>query len=218
MEFDQSSRRQGLVRQEDKQARIDQFLGFYLDRIFADWVDDDAQHRVTLIARSPASPVARALMDNAEDVAGAGIRLSVLFTDLEPRDELGNWFDFALSCGEADGPGDLELCHAGNAAFLDAHEQLVLGSEMSWSGDAMRRDPAVRDTVEVFDPCCDRTARQANRSFDAIRQRSKPVSICDQVRSQNARTDATDGAGGKPETVVPGEAIKPHGPSAATRH
>ena len=218
MDNDRSSRQQELVKHEEKQARIDQFLGYYLDRLFADWCDQPEQRKITLIARSPASPVARALIANADDLRAAGSQLRLLFAKLEPREALGDWFDFALSCRESEAGAKLEIRHIANPAMIDAHEQLVLGVEMSWTGDAMRRDPLSRDTIEVYDPCCDRTARESNLSFAGIWERSRPVPVRDQARARGGASATSSSGDGAPTPPLPGASGKPAGTNAATRH
>ena len=185
MASDQASRCQEVVRQEDKEARLDQFLGFYLDRLFADWEEQPEQHQITIIARSPASPVARAIMVNAEDIRNGGIHVRVLFAELEPSEALSEWFDLVLNVQDVSTATTIDIRCTNNPALVDAHEQLVLGNEMSWSGDAMRRDPNVRDTIEIFDPCCPPTAKRSTRSFDALWSMGRPIKIDRKRRKQD---------------------------------
>jgi len=192
MGSDQSSRCEEVVKYEDKEARLDQFLGFYLDRLFADWDDRPEQHHITIVARSPASPVARAIIVNADDIRGGGIQVRALFSDLEPSDALSEWFDLALACRDCDDASPIDIRYTANPALIDAHEQMVLGSEMSWCGDAMRRDPSRRDTIEIFDPCCPATAGQNSRSFEALWTRSQQIKIDRKRSKQEAAKHASN--------------------------
>ncbi|MBI1386527.1 MAG: hypothetical protein GC150_16595 [Rhizobiales bacterium] len=214
MGADLKSRRQEIVRHGEKQGRLDQFVGFYLDRIFADWAHRPEMHVVSVIARSPASPVARAVASNAPDLLSAGIVIRVVFAQLEPTDLMGEWTDIALVAAESDAGSSVEFALIGNQALVDAHEVIVLGADMSWCGDAMRRDPLLRDTVEVYDPCCPRSATLNRRSFEALWTRSEIIRVATPVRRaepQPAPVEATE-----TPALQPGEL--PSTTLASTRH
>lgn len=179
MTFDPSSRRQEVVKQQDKQARLDQFLGFYLDRIFADWTDRPDQAVLTVLARSPESPVARAIALNSPDLLSAGVAIRAVFARLEPAPLLNEWTDLVLVSAESESAPASLLARIKDPALDDLHEQLVIGSEMSWTGDALRRDPLQRDTIEVYDPCCPSTARMSARTFERIWDRAEPIRVAE---------------------------------------
>lgn len=217
MASDHASRCQEVVRQEDKEARLDQFLGFYLDRLFADWEDQPGQHHITIVARSPASPVARALMVNADDIRQGGIHVRILFSELEPSEALSDWYDLVLNIEDISTATTIDIRCTTNPALVDAHEQLVLGEEMSWSGDAMRRDPRIRDTIEIFDPCCPMTAQRNTRSFDALWSKGRKIKI-DRKRRKQDTAGHQDSA---IETVGLGgckEHVHRKGATVSTRH
>lgn len=208
MAFDPSSRRQEVVKQQDKQARLDQFLGFFLDRMFADWSERPEQAVLTVIARSPASPVARAIALNAPDLLSAGIGIRAVFSRLEPATMLSEWTDIVLVSAESDQAPAASLARVKDPALDDLHELLVAGTEMSWTGDAMRRDPLQRDTIEVYDPCCPETARLNQRTFEAIWKRAELIRVA-------PKSDTTL----QPSGTIPVEGTLDAGTAvAATRH
>jgi len=167
-------RNQELVKQKEKQERIDRLVGIYLDRSQADWAGRPGERRLALVARSASSPVARALALNFEDLENAGVAIRVIFTSLDPSDDLSAWFD-----GTHRQTGATPLVNAvrwaSNPALIDAHEQLVLGHCLSWYGDAMRRDPAKRDALETFNTFCEPSATQTMRSFESMWRVSQPI-------------------------------------------
>ena len=169
-------RNQELVKQKEKQERIDRLVGLYLDRSQADWAGHPGERRVALIARSAASPVARALALNFDDLERAGVAIRVVFSTLEPSEDLSTWFD-ATHRREAGTPLVNALRWTANPALIDAHEQLVLGHCLSWYGDAMRRDPATRDALETYNTFCEPSATQTMRSFEAMWRVGRPLSL-----------------------------------------
>ena len=51
----------------------------------------------------------------------------------------------------------------------------MLGTETTWIGDCLRRDPAVRDSYELHAVGCAQTARYVALSFDKLWQLSSLV-------------------------------------------
>jgi len=174
---DTSTRRQEVVKHSEKQARLDQFFGFYLDRLLADWSETAAQHSVTVLARSPETPVARAVLTNATDLLSAGVVMQIIFLEFDRAAQVSEFADLALISAESETAEQVQIFRLTNPALLDAHEQMVLGTDMSWCGDAMRRNPLQRDTVEVFDPCCPATALQSTRAFLALRAKADRIKL-----------------------------------------
>ena len=213
MTTEHSTRRQEVVKHGEKESRLDQFLGFYLDRLFADWVDRPEHHALTLLARSPASPAARAVISNSPDLLAAGVKMRIIFSTLEPSECMSDWSDLALIAAESDVAQSVEIARLGHAGLVDAHEQLVLGADMSWCGDSMRRDPLHRDTVEVYDPCCPATAGQSVRCFDALWSRSEVIKVV----ASNTRASNPDVLEGEDPMLTGGSAAE-DGTLATTRH
>lgn len=167
------ARQQKLVRRDEKHQQLEQLIEFFLDRVHADIGKKPCERSVTLLARSPASPVAEVLLENARDLIDAGGQLQVLFAGLEPSERLGDWLDPLVVTGENSVSAVVRW--AKNQMLLEAHEQLVLGEQMSWSGDSMRRDPLLQDSLELFEPACRQAARHASMAFRAIWKCSQPI-------------------------------------------
>jgi hypothetical protein len=121
-------------------------------------IGETAQEPCSLIARSIQSPVFRAV----QSLYASGqlkARLNIIIASLDGTDEAGLATATAFVSG---------VRMARNPRLLDAHEQLVLGSQASWIGDCMRREPEKRDAWECYAPACPETTRRASISFDRL--------------------------------------------------
>ena len=211
MSFFDNARQSKFVKHMEKQENSSRFLGFYLDRLSIAAEPGLGQRTVTLIARSAASPVARALLTAMTECESLAVRVEVLFAKAEPADQMAQWLEIATR-NDATDPF-LALRKAGHPVLIDAHEQLVLGTTVSWQGDCMRRDPETRDAFETFECFNSEAAKRAARTFQALWPKGEKLIA---VRRMPAPLD--------PETLpagvlnltpsTPGAA----GPSASTRH
>ena len=150
-------------------APIDEKISKLSDFICRD-IEERKAHRSStaggcylLIARSPDSPVAQALLSLAPQLAAAGATLRTVFCEGHPEAET-----IPLTF-----PGECRI--ARDARLLAAHEQLVLGPTRTWIGDSMRREPTKRDAFERFVMDCQQTARMAIHSFERLWQAAAPV-------------------------------------------
>ncbi len=204
---------QRVVRCEEKEQRLRAFIDTYLGRLAETAEPEPDECRAALIARSPGSPVARALSDLAEDLFLADVSLRIVFAHPEPHDQLNAWIEPGLS-DLAEAAGGLQIRWPQSPALIEAHEQLVLGSTMCWSGDTMRRDPSKRDALELFESGDREAARRAIRAFEAMWALSKPMVI--------RRAASTGGAPahGEAERDAREMTLQPcaRHPSGATRH
>jgi hypothetical protein len=118
-----------------------------------------------VIARSPGSPVAQALRLHAARLAATGIRVRTIFSEVEPAN--------AVLAAPFAAPGECRIVR--DSRLLAAHEQLVLSPNAAWTGDCMRRDPAKRDTYELFSPNSVEISGLAARSFERLWRSAVPV-------------------------------------------
>ena len=98
---------------------------------------DLEQRTITLIARSPASPPAKALAINLARFQPLSVEVNIIFAQIAPADAL-DYMVRALGSACRQSP-ELVIRWAKNRALLDAHERLTLGRTLCWTGDAMRR-------------------------------------------------------------------------------
>lgn len=136
-------------------------------------VADEGQRTVTLIARSPASPVAQALATNLGRFERASVDVSIIFAQIAPAQAL----DFVLqslhsACSQ---PPETIIRWAKNRALLDAHERLTLGRTLCWTGDSMRRSEDTRSAMDRVDDANPALLAEANLSFAALWKASKPL-------------------------------------------
>lgn len=121
-----------------------------------------------LIARSPSSPVARALIANGARIAAMGIRVRAIFSEVDAGQASAE-----LQSAPFTVPSECRITR--DRRLLAAHEQLVLSPENSWVGDSMMREPTKRDTFERFAADCMETGSIASRSFERLWRASVPV-------------------------------------------
>lgn len=196
----QSAARFHVVKKDEKEARLTEFIRQFLAA--ASCGVTTAGSELLLVARSPRSPVVRALRALADERcrAGLGIRIVLL--------EAGNPAQPGLLPDALGGPVRL-LC---DLRALEAHEQLVLGPATVWIGDCMRREPDTRDAFEAYAEACPLTAGWARSSFLALWRRADPPEV-----------ELPDAPVAEPQAVVSESALPvasetPVGPTASTRH
>lgn len=134
---------------------------------------DGAQRTITLIARSPASPVAQAFALNLGRFEAGAVEIGIIFTQIAPAEAL----DFLLRALEGADAGAPEhiIRWAKNRALLDAHERLTLGHALCWTGDTMRRTENTRSVLERVDDVNPVMLAEAHASFHAMWKASKPL-------------------------------------------
>ena len=166
MSFDASSRINATSIGE-KVAVLSQFIAKDLDaRASGDTRLTSDTYLV--IARSPDSPVIQALRTHTATLGQLGIRVRAIFSEVEQGRA-------ATVVRTAPFDGASECRVARDPRLLAAHEQLVLSSDCSWTGDCMRREPTKRDAYECFSPSCAETATIAARSFERLWRIASPV-------------------------------------------
>lgn len=142
------------MKREEKQQRLSDFVGCYLEQLGRE-TDPILKHRrVTMIARSPDSPVAKAVACHVPELRAAGVRIELILAIPQPKEQAAFWL----------GAADL-VCWAKDQRLIDAHEQLVLGASMTWCGDAMRREPGKLDMHEIYKSDCTAAAQRCMRAF-----------------------------------------------------
>jgi hypothetical protein len=155
-----------------RQAELDQHL-----KAMTRFVERARETRITprcaLILRSASSTPAHVLTLMKDALLDVGIQAKAVVAKLEPRDDLRKLFATLGALQTADDATAL-LRWARNPRLLDAHEQVTYGLEMSWSGDAMRRDADKRNAPTLFEDSADAAVRAAY-AFEAIWGASVPV-------------------------------------------
>lgn len=128
----------------------------------------------TIIAQSPASPLARAIVEASAQFLAARVGVRAIFARLDHAEALKPFLDERLWLTAPLAFGT-HLRWAKNPCLLDAHEQLTLGNHMCWSGDPMRREPGKVNGLAIYAGDCRMTTRLARLSFEALWSVSAPL-------------------------------------------
>ncbi len=165
--------------------RIVELIESYLRHLRSAPSEETGDYVVTVVARSPASPVASAVATMADELGAEQVRASIIFAKPAPSEALDDVLRAIRPVlrGEA---VPARVRWARNPALLDAHEQLTLGSSICWSGDAMRRSPQRPQALEMAEECAPDAVRRAAQAFSALWAASKPLST-NQVRGEKRR-------------------------------
>ncbi len=162
----QAAPRLGLVKREEKEARLKAFILQHLEDM-----GEGAQIAPCwrLIARSAESPVARNVLSMGARASLKGFSVRAIFASLGTAETA----QIAEACRVSDWA--IQIRWARDLRLLEAHEQLVIGPAACWIGDSMRREPASRDACELYAPDCPDTARRANVFFERLWLASEPI-------------------------------------------
>ena len=171
-------------------GRHDVILTHYLDCLESEPPSASPDRRITVLARSPASPVLRALFDRMDALEIRGILVEAIIAQLDPNEDLQTLIDLSSRLSRGSDLPDL-IRWAKNPSLLEAHEQITLGSEMCWSGDTMRREPGKRDSLDLFEPNSPHTVRIALVAFDAIWHASATIPSSQIRAGKRAKPTAT---------------------------
>jgi len=134
---------------------------------------DEGQRTVTLIARSPISPCAKALALNLARFQPRSVEVNVIFSQIAPAEALDAFVrSLANACGQE--PQTI-IRWAKNRALLDAHERLTLGRTLCWTGDSMRRSEDTRSAIDRVEDCTPPVLAEAIASFSALWRASVPL-------------------------------------------
>jgi hypothetical protein len=133
-----------------------------------------AEHSITLIARAPSMSAVRALVMHADEIQRQRIAVRAIFARLAPVDCLGE-LSSALSLVDPRHTATGRIRFIKNPALLDAHEQLVLGNSVCWTGDMLRRSEEHRNRLDITEENQPGAVRLAELSFNALWGACKPV-------------------------------------------
>ena len=175
-------------------ARHDAFITRYLG-----WLADRPGHEtdgrvITILARSPESPVAAAVLARSDELHRSGATIQAIFADLGEDGALAAFCEAIAPPAKDRNPGD-SIRWARNACLRHAHEQLILGTTMCWSGDSMRREPGKRDCLDLFEAEAPQVVRLGALAFDAIWAISDPAPASRLSAAAIAKPSAAYGAG-----------------------
>ena len=155
-------------------GRHTEFFDTYFSLLDSHPAPDTEDLSVTIIARSPTSPAMRALIANSDGLKSRGASVRAIVSQAEPANALRDMAEILLSLAQSRSAENVARW-ANRSCLLEAHEQLILGRTMCWSGDMMRRKPGKCDGLDLFEENAPQTVRLGNLAFGAIWE------ICDRL-------------------------------------
>jgi hypothetical protein len=173
MRFSQQFR-MTMTRRGEKEARLGAFIAGSLQGLAGPAQDDclplaePRKRPILVIARSAQSPVVKSIAALARDIAAAACSVRLILAKGE-RVGLSDSFISAQTAGL-----DWEVRVVRNPRLIEAHEQLVLGASACWTGDTMRRDPAICDAYESFVENSPELAAAARLTFERLWSDGEP--------------------------------------------
>jgi hypothetical protein len=195
-----------VVRKDEKEPRITAFIERHLQLREASGAREPTEY--LLLARSPESPVCKALSALAPILADRKISLRVVLTAIDSGAFQGDMTASAALLQAA------TIRVLSDSRLYEAHEQLLLDNETCWIGDCMRREPAKRDAYERYAFLSIATARAAMITFSHFWRLGSPTIMISGGPSSLGLKSSQDPSVFSP--AIPGP-DNPN-PSAATRH
>lgn len=189
-----------------KQAELDRHLDI-LSRCVERAQASGAPTQITMILRTADSPPALVLMHMTETLRRAGVCAKAILARLEPEEEMKRLVACLAELAPAESAHSL-IRWARNPRLLDAHEQATYGTDMCWSGDAMRRDGDRRNVLALFNEGVPDRVRLGHLAFEALWAISSPVP----ERYLNGRAAAKPAGAFQPVQETP-VAVSPFRPS-----
>ena len=166
---------QGQVRAD---AQFQSNQSTYFQR-YIEWLDKNqpvapAVRSISIVARSPASPIMLAMQAAATDLQNQHVSVRVVLSDVDPEKALRSaWRSISMLAPDQK---HVDLVRWANSpAILEAHEQVIMGEHMCWLGDAMRREPGRRDAFDIFEADAPKTCLLGLKSYSRMWQHARPV-------------------------------------------
>ena len=203
-----TTREAGLVRRDEKMANGLRLIGYYTDRAGVRPDADAAERTISFVLRSPASPMAKALLQTIAELSHLDVVINGLFTRIDPAEDYAVWALLAAARGKP----LVQVRWLKREAFADANEQLVLGQHFAWYGDCMRREPAKRDAYECYAIGCADTANWNAKAFDRMWAFGEPLLIAKKAPTVVERATPAADEFPLPVAEVPATVV------ASTRH
>ena len=168
---DNNKSRTSVIKRQNKERTATDFVSDCVKRLSTD-NKSPVQETPTILclARSPSSPVAKALAALSGSLTQNGFAVRVIFSRINDNDEALSWIG---DCGGVTFARDIRLLT--KPELLEAHEFLVVGETDSWIGDSLRREPNTNDAYESYTSDCTRSARSATLSFEKFWEKCSSV-------------------------------------------
>ncbi len=155
-----------VIKKEEKEAKLANFIS---EAIREQTTGAETAKICSIVAHSQTSPVIHAAAAMIEELTAAGFVVQVVLANMAKVEDENTLF--AMNKLAAHG-----CCRVlKDRRLLDAHEQLVIGKNISWIGDSMRRDPLKSDSYERYANNDSNITRWATSSFERLWLCAKPL-------------------------------------------
>ncbi len=145
---------------------FDAFINLYLREFDGKTENISENFRVAMIASSPSVEVAKAVARYASEFSKRDIKVRAIFASLDPKEDLLPWLKNNSLLSDCNWLDDIRW--ASKRELMDAHEQIILGTTMCWSGDAMRRQSRAPYLMDLFENNCEVKTRMGRLAFEAL--------------------------------------------------
>ncbi len=149
---------------------IDQFLA----QFEAEHSECCQSRSMLLVAVSPRTPMSYALVTRAAQLAKHDISLRFVFCDVEDHIATKAFID-VMGKVVASETGAILGRWATHPCLADANEQLILGTEMSLTGDTLRRGTAGSNATYIVDNDAAGSVRYARLTYEELWRVSQPL-------------------------------------------
>lgn len=157
-------------------ARHNAFFAQYIDQLSRRPERHMEARQVSIIACSPESPVARSAVLQSDMLKQNGVSVRAIFSDLGTDGALAEFGNAIADLSDTADARDL-VRWARHNCLKEAHEQLILGTNMCWAGDCMRRQPGKCNSLDLFENEAPGVVRLAGHAFEAIWDLSEAVPL-----------------------------------------
>lgn len=178
------------TRHGEKEQKLKDFILQHIAR--APRSDAGSVQPLLIVARSVDSPVVGAIAAIDRELLAARVPVRMILAQATSDSAAGE--TQALACQH-------EIRWARHPRLIEAHEQLVVGPEVCWIGDCMRRDPTRCDAFENYVEDCGEAAGCAIVSFERLWAASEPLTV------HSADTDADDSLASSTAVLAPRSTI-----------
>ena len=152
---------------------FDQFIKTYIQSSDKSLSATLSSFQIELIAASPESELAKAVVRNSDELVSRELKVRAIFGYVEPSDALGRWLNYGSVLAESQWIEEIKW--ARKPELLDAHEQIILGHSMSWSGDALRRHSQAPYCLDIFEYDCEIKVRMGRLAFGSLWNACSPI-------------------------------------------
>lgn len=145
------------MKREIREQRLHDLVQRYVTSVTGGGSTEPSNKSIELIAHSPESPIALALVSRLDELAGAGVTVRAIFASTAADAALAPWLA---------GADWVRLVR--DPRLMEVHEQLVLGGSCCWSGDAMRRGATKTDLFESLNEGSQEAASLGRKAFGKL--------------------------------------------------